>query len=401
MRVESRRATSCFASRGQSSTPSAVIRCTAFSSPPMMPVAGRHVVGDDPVGVLARALGAARWPSGRRSRRRSRRPGAAAAGPAARWWRGCPGLGTSSSAGGAAPGSFLILPGRAPATLPVGDGGGEDRDVGRQRRLAGVQHLLRRFRPDAPRTPAGSGDGDRPADQGDAGAQRGQRRGDGMALPARRSGWRCSAPDRSARASGPLVTSAWRPASGRGRRRAAPRSAARIAGGSDMPAGAEFVAGHRALVRADDVDAARGQQRRCCAAVAACCHMRTFIAGATSTGLSVASSTRRGEIAGQARGHLRQDVGRGRRHHHQVGAARELDVAHLALVGQREQVGVDALPSLSACSDSGVTNWAPASVSTQVTAHALAAQQTDQFQRLEGGDAARDDQQDAFHADHR
>ena len=55
----------------------------------------------------------------------------------------------------------------------------------------------------------------------------------------------------------------------------------------------------------------------------ACSHMRTFIAGATSIGLSVASSARRGQVVGQAGRHLRQHVGGRRRHHHQVGVLRE------------------------------------------------------------------------------
>ena len=67
------------------------------------------------------------------------------------------GLATSSSAGGAAPGTFLILPADGTGHPPVGNRGGEDRDVGRQRRLAGVQHLLRALDMRCTATPAGSG----------------------------------------------------------------------------------------------------------------------------------------------------------------------------------------------------------------------------------------------------
>ena len=77
--------------------------------------------------------------------------------------------------------------------------------------------------------------------------------------------------------------------------------------------------------------------------VAGWSHMRGFMAGATSTGLSVASSTRGGEVVGMAAGHLGQQVGGGRRHHDQVGLARQPDVADLALVVEIEQVGEDAL----------------------------------------------------------
>ena len=44
-------------SPASSSSPLAVIRCTVFLSPPMMPVCGLHIVGDDPVAAFARALG--------------------------------------------------------------------------------------------------------------------------------------------------------------------------------------------------------------------------------------------------------------------------------------------------------------------------------------------------------
>ena len=71
--------------------------------------------------------------------------------------------------------------------------------------------------------------------------------------------------------------------------------------------------------------------------------MRGFMAGATSTGLSVAISTAGGEIVGMAAGHLGQQVGGGGRHHDQVGLARQADVADLALVVEVEQLGEHAL----------------------------------------------------------
>ena len=83
------------------------------------------------------------------------------------------------------------------------------------------------------------------------------------------------------------------------------------------------------------------------------------MAGATSTGLSVASSTVAARSSARPAAMLRQQIGRRRRDHQQVGGARELDVAHLAFVGERKEVGVD-LDSLSACNESGVTNWAAA-----------------------------------------
>ena len=52
-----------------------------------------------------------------------------------------------------------------------------------------------------------------------------------------------------------------------------------------------------------------------------CSHMRGFMAGATSTGLSVAHQHAGGEIVGMAAGHLGEQIGGGRRHHDQVGLA--------------------------------------------------------------------------------
>ena len=67
--------------------------------------------------------------------------------------------------------------------------------------------------------------------------------------------------------------------------------------------------------------------------------MRGFIAGATSTGLSVAISTVDGEVVGVSAGHLGEQVGRRRRDDQEVGLARQPDVADLLLVVEVEQVG--------------------------------------------------------------
>ncbi len=52
---------------------------------------------------------------------------------------------------------------------------------------------------------------------------------------------------------------------------------------------------------------------------------------------------RRGEIVGEAPRRARQKMRRRRRDDDEIGVARELDVAHLALVGGAEQIVVDAL----------------------------------------------------------
>ena len=57
MRATRLRATASFDCDGQDSTPDAVTRCTALSSPPIAPPCGRDVVRDDPVAALALELG--------------------------------------------------------------------------------------------------------------------------------------------------------------------------------------------------------------------------------------------------------------------------------------------------------------------------------------------------------
>ena len=65
------------------------------------------------------------------------------------------GLGTSVSVGGGAARAFFSFGSDAVRHPPIGHGGGEHRDVGRQRRLAGGQHLAPPSRPGARRRPAG------------------------------------------------------------------------------------------------------------------------------------------------------------------------------------------------------------------------------------------------------
>ena len=115
-----------------------------------------------------------------------------------------------------------------------------------------------------------------------------QRLGDGIALLAARNGWRGSAPDRAARASG-------RRSPAPSCRRARPVAAKRLFdGGHDLhrlghAAGAEFAAGHFAVIGADEQHAVLFQRREVALRRGVLSHIRTFIAGAISTFLSVAS----------------------------------------------------------------------------------------------------------------
>ena len=97
--------------------------------------------------------------------------------------------------------------------------------------------------------------------------------------------------------------------------------------------------------------------------VAGCSHIRTFIAGATSTRLSVASSSGRGEVVGEAVRHAGEQIGGRRRDDHEIGRARQLDMADQRFVGEAEQSSRTGCP-LSAAADSGVTNSRAAAVIT-------------------------------------
>ena len=155
-------------------------------------------------------------------------------------------------------GQLLDLARGGARDAPIGNRGGEHRDIGRQRRLAGVQHLLRAFHA-LHRDAGGIGHRYRSADQRHARAQFGERRGDRMALPSAGAvGDVAHRIDRLVRRSAgdQRVAPGQRP---RRRQQRLDRRQDRRRFGE--PARAEFVAGHRALVRPDDMDAARGQQR--------------------------------------------------------------------------------------------------------------------------------------------
>ena len=190
----------------------------------------------------------------------------------------------------------------------------------------------------APSTPAGSGTPTGPLTSVTRAPKFRERRGDRMSLPpAGTIGDVAHRIDRLVRRS--AGDQRMSPASGRAGASSA-SIAARIAGGSASRPGPNSL---QAIAPSSGPTTwmPRDASSAMFACVAACSHMRTFIAGATSTGLSVASSSVERQIVRQPGRHLRQDVGRGRRDHDKIGAARKLDVPHLALVGQREQVGVD------------------------------------------------------------
>jgi hypothetical protein len=173
---------------------------------------------------------------------------------------------------------------------PVGDGGDEHARIRRQLGLDGRQHLPSGL--DAGHcTPAGSAMRDRAGDQSDVGAQTGKGGGDGVALLARRAvGDVAHRVDRLMGGAGGDRRS-FLPASGLGTPSSSASMAATISSGSAMRPFARLPAlGHLAPfgpTKAMPSRRAPSRFRR----VAGCSHIFGFIAGATSTGLSVASST--------------------------------------------------------------------------------------------------------------
>jgi len=103
---------------------------------------------------------------------------------------------------------------------------------------------------------------------------------------------------------------------------------------------AEFAAGHFAIIGADEQHAVFFQNRAVafygCAFPHPHIHRRSHqdrLVGGEQCGGS--------EIARQAVRHFGHQVGGGRRHHHQIGAARQLDMPHLGFIGEAEKIAID------------------------------------------------------------
>ena len=90
--------------------------------------------------------------------------------------------------------------------------------------------------------------------------------------------------------------------------------------------------------------------------------------------------------------HLGEQVGSGRRHHDQIGLARQADVADLALVVEIEQLGEDAIVAERADRERR-DELLRRPGHHHAHGDAALAQPPDQVEALVGGDAAADDQQ--------
>ena len=100
-----------------------------------------------------------------------------------------------------------------------------------------------------------------------------------------------------------------------------------------------------------------------------------------------------GEVVGEAGGHAGEQVGGGGRHHDQVGVAGELDMAHFAFVGERKQVGIDAVLAQRLQGERG-RELRPACGQHATHGAAFGPQQADQRGHLERRDPSGNDQQD-------
>ena len=152
--------------------------------------------------------------------------------------------------------------------------------------------------------------------------------------------------------------------------------------------------GHLALGRADEGDAVLGQRRAVAARRGCDPHFRVhrrrhqhLLVGGEKHG--------RGKIVGMAVGELGHQVGGGRRDHQKVGLARQPDMADIVLVIAVEQFGEDMVGRQRADRQRG-DEFLRGCRHHHAHRRTALAQPADQVERLVGGNAAADDEQDAL-----
>ena len=168
-------------------------------------------------------------------------------------------------------------------------------------------------------------------------------------------------------------------------------TAAKIASGSAMrpgPNSPQAMAPSSGPIRVTPSPASVAALRR----VAGCSHIRTFIAGAISTGLSVASRTVAARSSARPATALaiRSAVAGATTIR---SAERDSSIWPIFVSSVREKSSDRASSSAKAESESGVTNWAPAVVRMGPRPRLRLAQKAGELQRLIGGDPAPHDQQ--------
>ncbi len=163
--------------------------------------------------------------------------------------------------------------------------------------------------------------------------------------------------------------------------------------GLGQPPLAIFAARHFAVVRFHDVHAIGPQLRQI--ALRRLMVPHAHIHGGDSQHRLVGSQQqRRRQVVRNAGRHLRQDIGGGRRDHHQVGLTAELDMPDLALGLQVEQVVIHLILGQHAQRQRRHELFGALGKHRPHSDTALA-QGTDKLQRLVGGDPAGNDKEDA------
>ena len=155
-----------------------------------------------------------------------------------------------------------------------------------------------------------------------------------------------------------------------------------------------FAASHLAFVGSDKGDAVGAKRRE----IAFCRRMlpHAHIHGRRGEHLLVGGKENGGgKIVGQAMRHLGEKIGGRRRHDDEIGLARETDVADLGLVLEIEEVGKNPLLGEHGERERGDERSA-AVCEDRAHRGAPFLQAAHEIEALIGGDAAADDQEDAF-----
>ena len=153
-----------------------------------------------------------------------------------------------------------------------------------------------------------------------------------------------------------------------------------------------FATGHVALVRTDDHDAVTAQRGEVALRGRVVPHAHVHRRGDHDRRVSGHQQGRR-QVVRVAPCHLRHEV-RGRRcHHHEVRHAGQLDMAHLRLAREVEEVGVHVFPGQGGHAQRR-HEFGGRAGHDRCHGGAALSQAPDQVQRLVGGNTAADDQQD-------
>ncbi len=156
------------------------------------------------------------------------------------------------------------------------------------------------------------------------------------------------------------------------------------------PPGTGLAAGHVAGIGANEADAVGLEPRDIPPGRRMAPHHRVH-GRRHQDGLVGGEQCGRGEVVGMTVRHLRHEVGGGRCDDHEIGLPRQPDVAHLGLVGEREELVVDLLLG-KARDRQGRDELGPGAGQDGAKGQPALAAPADQLEHLVGGDAAADDQ---------